>query len=77
CLYFHIRETDRKCFIEEVPDETLVIGKYKVEMHDTVTNTFIPTGSGIGMHVEVKDPEEKVVLSKLYTAEGRFSFTSH
>lgn len=26
-LYFHIRETERKCFIEEVPDETLVVGK--------------------------------------------------
>ena len=28
CLYFHIRETERKCFIEEVPDETLVVGLY-------------------------------------------------
>lgn len=26
-LYFHIKETERKCFIEEVPDETLVVGK--------------------------------------------------
>jgi len=77
CLYFHIRETDRKCFIEEIPDETLVIGKYKVELFDAQTNTFLPSTPGIGMHVEVKDPDEKVVLSKLYTSEGRFSFTSH
>ena len=27
-LYFHIAETERKCFIEEIPDETMVIGKY-------------------------------------------------
>lgn len=27
-LYFHIAETERKCFIEEIPDETTVIGKY-------------------------------------------------
>lgn len=27
-LYFHIGETERKCFIEEVPDETLVVGEY-------------------------------------------------
>lgn len=26
-LYFHIAETERKCFIEEIPDETTVIGK--------------------------------------------------
>lgn len=26
-LYFHIAEGERKCFIEEVPDDTTVIGK--------------------------------------------------
>lgn len=26
-LYFHIGETERKCFIEEIPDETVVVGK--------------------------------------------------
>jgi len=24
-LYFHIAETERKCFIEEIPDETMVM----------------------------------------------------
>lgn len=24
-LYFHIGETERKCFIEEIPDETTVV----------------------------------------------------
>ena len=28
-LYFHIGETERKCFIEEIPDETMVTGKLK------------------------------------------------
>lgn len=27
-LYFHIRETEQKCFIEEVPDETMVVGTF-------------------------------------------------
>lgn len=26
-LYFHIGETERKCFIEEIPDETNVVGE--------------------------------------------------
>ena len=26
-LYFHIGETEKKCFIEELPDETMVVGK--------------------------------------------------
>ena len=64
-LYFHIRETERKCFIEEVPDETLVVGKYKVQIFDKDSNQYQPTPAGIGMHVEVKDPEQQVVLSKV------------
>lgn len=31
-LYFHIAETERKCFIEEVPDDTLVVG---MKLHET------------------------------------------
>ena len=31
-LYFHIGETERKCFIEEIPDETMVTGNYKVQV---------------------------------------------
>lgn len=27
-LYFHIGETEKKCFIEEIPDETMVIGRW-------------------------------------------------
>ena len=27
CLYFHLGETERKCFIEEIPDETMVVGE--------------------------------------------------
>lgn len=30
-LYFHIGETEKKCFIEEIPDETMVIGKLAAE----------------------------------------------
>ena len=44
-LYFHIGETERKCFIEEIPDETTVIGLYRfifslnrVLMHDFNVN---------------------------------------
>lgn len=28
-LYFHIGETEKKCFIEEIPDETMVIGELR------------------------------------------------
>jgi hypothetical protein len=75
-LYFHIAETEKKCFIEEIPDETMVIGNYKVQLYDPNTKGY-GDYPNIGMHVTVTDPEEKVILSKLYTSEGRFTFTSH
>ncbi|KAG8188579.1 hypothetical protein JTE90_007185 [Oedothorax gibbosus] len=75
-LYFHIAETERKCFIEEIPDETLVVGNYKCELSDPKTGGFMPSSAGIGMHVEIRDPDEKLILSKVYSSEGKFTFTS-
>merc|ERR1711953_15018 len=76
-LYFHIGETERKCFIEEIPDETMVTGNYKVQLYDPRTNGFAPSSPGIGMHVEVRDPDDKIILSKVYSSEGKWTFTSH
>jgi len=30
-LYFHIGESEKKCFIEDIPDDTMVVGKHRVE----------------------------------------------
>ncbi|XP_008546915.1 transmembrane emp24 domain-containing protein eca [Microplitis demolitor] len=75
-LYFHIGETERKCFIEEIPDETTVLVHYKVELFDPRSGGYMPSSPGIGMHVEVRDPDDKVILSRVYSFEGRISFTS-
>lgn len=75
-LYFHIGETERKCFIEEIPDETTVIVNYKVELFDPKSGGFMPSSPGIGMHVEARDPDDKPILSRVYSSEGRISFTS-
>lgn len=61
-LYFHIAETEKKCFIEEIPDETMVISRYKVQLYDPNTKGY-GDYPNIGMHVEVKDPEDKVRFS--------------
>jgi len=52
-------------------------GKYKTQLYDENIRDFLPSSPGIGMHVEVKDPNMKVILSKYYASEGRFTFTSH
>ncbi|XP_033341596.1 transmembrane p24 trafficking protein eclair [Megalopta genalis] len=76
-LYFHIGETERKCFIEEIPDDTTVLVNYKVEIFDPRADEFIRSSPGMGMHVEVSDPDDKTILSRVYSSEGRISFTSH
>lgn len=76
-LYFHIAETERKCFMEDLPDETMVIGNYRIELFDPRTGGYMPSSPGIGMHVEVRDVDDKTIMSKVYSAEGRFTFTSH
>jgi hypothetical protein len=75
-LYFHIAETEKKCFIEDIPDETIVAGKYTVELFDPQQETFIKSPPGLGMHVEVRDPESKTLMSRTYASEGRFTFSS-
>ena len=54
-----------------------LLGKYKTQLYDDRTQTWLPSSPGIGMHVEVKDPGTRVILSRHYAEEGRFVFTSH
>ncbi|RWS21220.1 transferrin-like protein [Leptotrombidium deliense] len=75
-VYFEISETERKCFIERIPGQTLVIGRCKIELNDVNTRGYIQKSSAFEMFVEVRDPYDKTILSKVYGAEGRFSFTS-
>jgi len=76
-LYFEISQRDKKCFIEELPDDTQMIGKYLVQVYDKEARTWKESAPGFGMHVEVNDPRDKQVLSRAYGSQGRFTFTSH
>ncbi len=48
----------------------ILLGNYKVEMYDRVRNEYVPTITGLGTHVEVRDPEMKVVLSRVRRVDG-------
>nr|XP_055157417.1 transmembrane emp24 domain-containing protein 9-like isoform X2 [Nyctereutes procyonoides] len=62
-LYFHTGEAGKKCFIEEIPDETVVIGNYRTQLYDKQREEYQPATPGLGMFVEVKDPEDKSINS--------------
>ena len=40
-------------------------GRYKVEIFDKNINDFVPTVYGLGMHVEIHDPDDKMLLSRV------------
>lgn len=40
-LYFHIGETEKKCFIEEIPDETMVVGMFDAVFCDSIVKTSV------------------------------------
>ena len=42
-----------------------VVGKYKVEVFDKDKRTYEPATGGLGMHVEVRDPEDKTLMSRV------------
>ncbi|XP_044061962.1 transmembrane emp24 domain-containing protein 9-like [Siniperca chuatsi] len=75
-LYFHIGETETKCFIEEMPDETMIIANFWSQLRDNQRDEHLPAPPDLGISVVVKDPDDKLVLSQRYGSEGRFKFTS-
>jgi hypothetical protein len=60
-LFFEMSEKETKCFIEELPEETIVIGNYRTEVLDKNSGEYQKTLPRLGMHVEVKDPNMKVI----------------
>uniref|UniRef100_A0A8C0A9V2 GOLD domain-containing protein n=1 Tax=Bos mutus grunniens TaxID=30521 RepID=A0A8C0A9V2_BOSMU len=59
-FYLEVRELEEKCFIQEIPDGTVVIGNYKTELYDPAMEKYQPSPQWINLFVFVKDPENKV-----------------
>lgn len=43
----------------------LVSGNYKVQIFDYQINDYLPTTSGLGMHVDARDPDDKTIISRV------------
>jgi hypothetical protein len=68
-IYFILEEGQVRCFLEEVPKDTLVIGRYRTEEE----------GTGMarsGIKVTVTDPEGNIAMQRDMNPSGRFAFTS-
>jgi len=76
-LHFYIEDRQPKCFFEELPKDTLVVGHYKTEVLSPQTGLFA-VDAGLNMIItvdEVFDNDHRVV-SQRTPHEGRFTFTA-
>jgi len=79
-IYFVLEEGEMRCFLEEVPKDTLVLGKYRAE--DATQPTPVqfmnqqPNPSQVGVTLTVTDADGVVVLTRDMQPQGRFAFTS-
>jgi len=90
--YFKLAEKQQRCFIEEVPTNFVVLGKYNAyeisgearaqQPHfrgapaGTLANSVPAKEDGLGIRITVKDPEGNPFTEKTGGLAGRFAFTS-
>jgi len=79
-MYFFLEEGSSRCFIEEVPKDTLVVGKYRTEDATPGGAPQVAVGQPphdrMGVKVSVTDHEGTLILQRDMKPEGRFAFTS-
>lgn len=73
-MYFDLGEQEQRCIIQEIPDDTLVTGKFLLEPWNMKSSSHSPH---FGVTVTVKDQNQEVVLTKRFGRFGKFAFTAH
>ncbi|ORY92471.1 emp24/gp25L/p24 family/GOLD-domain-containing protein [Leucosporidium creatinivorum] len=76
-LYFYLDAGENRCFLEELPKDTIVVGHYKAEEWQESTKNYIVNDQlGIQIVVQEVDSGDKVVNTR-GLPQGKFTFTSH
>lgn len=76
-LYFYLDTGTERCFIEDLPQDMIVVGKYKGEEYDN-TKHYYTINPQLGVQITVIQVEngEKIVNTR-GLPQGKFTFTSH
>ncbi|KDN52291.1 hypothetical protein K437DRAFT_254491 [Tilletiaria anomala UBC 951] len=76
-VYFYMESGGKKCFIEELPNDTVVVGHYMAEEWDQQESKFV-MHEDLGIKIAIKEmTTEHVLTSSRGPSEGKFAFTSH
>ncbi|EXJ77729.1 hypothetical protein A1O3_09958 [Capronia epimyces CBS 606.96] len=76
-LYFYLDGTTPKCFYEDLPKDTLVVGTYKAESWNSQTNSFHVT-SELQIQITVEetfDNDHRVVTQTTTSSDAPTKFT--
>lgn len=76
-LYFFIDGTTPKCFFEDLPKDTLVVGHYDAQEFDDRTGNW-DKHDGISIYISVEEvfDNDHRVVSQRGSASGRFTFNA-
>ncbi|KAA8900635.1 emp24/gp25L/p24 family/GOLD-domain-containing protein [Sphaerosporella brunnea] len=76
-LYFYIDGTSPKCFFEELPQDTLVVGQYKAEEYQSHTNQYSDNNQlALLITVDETFDNDHRVVNQKGSNKGRFTFTA-
>ncbi|KJX98577.1 transmembrane emp24 domain-containing protein 9 [Zymoseptoria brevis] len=80
-LYFYLHAGEEKCFIEELPKDTLVVGHYKGLQWNANQDAYTSNPEGLptmGMHIRVEEvfDRDHQVISQTGSSTGKFTFTA-
>ncbi|TFY72017.1 hypothetical protein EVG20_g999 [Dentipellis fragilis] len=76
-LHFYLDANEKRCFIEELPTDTVVEGHYRaLEWNEQNQNYAINEELGILVEVDEMESNHPVVKTR-GPPDGRFTFTSH
>ncbi|KAI0157009.1 emp24/gp25L/p24 family/GOLD-domain-containing protein [Xylariaceae sp. FL1272] len=77
-LYFFIDGTSPKCFYEELPKDTMVVGHFTAEEWDDNTRSW-SQHEGINIYLSVDElfGDNHRVVSTKGSSSGKFTFTAH
>ncbi|KAK6351775.1 emp24p/erv25p- protein [Orbilia javanica] len=75
-LYFYLDGSNPKCFFEELPKDTLVVGHYRAEEYKG--DGSYQAGHGVNIHISVEETfdHNHRVINQKGADSGRFTFTA-
>ncbi|CAF9904959.1 MAG: emp24p/erv25p- protein [Heterodermia speciosa] len=76
-VYFYIENAAPKCFYEELPKDTIVVGHYKAEQFDPATSHFAANNDlSISVTVDETFDNDHRVVSTKGGSTGKFTFSA-